>query len=123
MVIYLAGLQAIPTEFYEAARIDGAGNGSGSSAGSPSRSCTPVIFFNLVMGIIHAFQVFTQAFVMTNGGPANATLFTALPLQRDAFKDSRDGVRIGLAWVLFVVILGLTLLLFRTSREWVFYTV
>ena len=120
MVIYLAGLQAIPTELYEAAEIDGS-NGLGKLRHITIPLSTPVIFFNLIINSIGAFQVFTQAYVMTNGGPANATLLYALYLYNNAFKDFKMGYASALAWVLFLVILGLTLLLFRTSREWVFY--
>jgi multiple sugar transport system permease protein len=120
MVIFLAGLQGIPNDFYEAARIDGA-----SRARQFFRITiplmTPVILFNVVMGIIHAFQVFTQAFVMTNGGPANATLFYMLYLYRVAFQYTQMGYGSAMAWVLFLIVLVLTLLVFRSSGRWVYY--
>jgi multiple sugar transport system permease protein len=120
MVIYLAGLQGIPTEFYEAASMDGA------SATRRFISITlpllsPVIFFMLVMGIIGSFQVFTQAYIMTSGGPGNATLFYALNLYRKGFLEYSMGYASALAWVLFVIIMGLTLLVFKSSRFWVHY--
>lgn len=120
IVIYLARLQSIPTELYEAAEIDGAG------AWRRLRSITfpmmtPVIFFNLIMGIIGSFQVFTQAYVMTRGGPGYATLFYVLYIYRYAFEYYRMGYASALAWVLFSILLLLTLLVFRTATHWVYY--
>lgn len=120
MVIFLAGLQGIPLELYEAAEIDGAGRARQFwSLTVPLM--TPIILFNLVIGIIGSFQVFTQAFVMTNGGPANATLFYMLYLYRVAFQYSEMGYASAMAWVLFLIILLLTLLIFRSSGRWVYY--
>jgi multiple sugar transport system permease protein len=120
MLINLAGLQAIPTHLYEAAEIDGAGRwGRFRHVTLPMMS--PVIFFNLVLGIIASFQIFTQAYVMTNGGPANATLFYVLHLYRNAFEYLNMGYASALAWILFVIILFFTLLVFRSSSVWVFY--
>jgi multiple sugar transport system permease protein len=120
MLINLAGLQAIPTHLYEAAEIDGAGSwGRFRHVTIPMMS--PVIFFNLVLGIIASFQIFTQAYVMTNGGPANATLFYVLHLYRNAFEYLNMGYASALAWILFVIILFFTLLVFRSSTLWVFY--
>ena len=82
---------------------------------------SPTIFFNLIMGIIGSFQVFTQAFVMTNGGPNNATLTIMLYLYRKGFEQFKFGYASALAWVLFVIILVLTLLVFRSSAMWVYY--
>lgn len=120
MVIYLAGLQGIPTELYEAAQVDGAG---------PVRRffaitiplLTPVLFFQLIIGIIRSLQVFVQAFIMTDGGPADATLFYVLHLYRNAFLYFRMGYASLLAWVLFIYVLILTLLVVRSSRAWVYY--
>ena len=120
MVIFLAGLQGIPLDFYEAARIDGAGR-IRQFFTITVPLMTPVILFNLVIGIIAAFQVFTQAFIMTNGGPANATLFYLLYLYRVAFQYSQMGYGSAMAWVLFVIVLVLTLLVFRSSGSWVYY--
>ena len=120
MVIFLAGLQGIPLELYEAAEIDGAGAMRRFWAVTIPLM-TPVILFNLVMGIISSFQVFTQAFVMTNGGPANATLFYMLYLYRVAFQYTQMGYASAMAWVLFLIILALTLLIFRSSNNWVYY--
>lgn len=120
MVIYLAGLQSIPTELYEAASIDGA---------SVFRKfwhitipmMSPIIFFNLIMGIIGSFQVFTQSFIMTKGGPNNATLFYVLYLYRQAFRYFNMGYGTSLAWFLFLIILAFTLITFKSSSVWVYY--
>ena len=120
MIIYLAGLKGISQSLYEAARIDGA---------SPLRQAwnvtipmlSPLIFYNLVMGIIGSFQVFTQAYVMTNGGPENTTLFYVLNLYRQAFEYHNMGYASAMAWVLFVIVLLLTLVVFKGSRKLVYY--
>ena len=119
MVIYLAGLQGIPTDLYEAADMDGA-NWFRRIINITLPMLSPVIFFQLIMGIIHAMQIFTQAFIMTNGGPANASLFYMLYLYRQAFQYFNMGYASALAWVLFVCILLLTLLIFRTASSWVY---
>jgi multiple sugar transport system permease protein len=120
MVIYLAGLQAIPGELYEAAAIDGAG-GWVRFWRVTIPLLTPTIFFNLVLSIISTFQTFTNAFVATNGGPLDATLFYVLYLYKQAFEFRAMGYASALAWVLFLVVLLLTLLVFRSSALWVFY--
>lgn len=120
MLIYLAGLQGIPTDLYEAAEVDGAGRWAKFWAVTIPLM-TPVIFFNLVMNMIAAFQVFAQAFVMTDGGPRYATLFYVLYLYQNAFKFFRMGYASALAWVLFLIILVLTALVIRSSALWVFY--
>jgi multiple sugar transport system permease protein len=120
MLIYLAGLQGIPTQLYEAASIDGAGNVRKFwTITLPMLS--PVIFFNLIMGIIGSFQVFTQAYVMTNGGPNNATLFYVLYLFRKGFQQFEMGYASALAWVLFAIVLALTIVVMRSSKSWVHY--
>lgn len=121
MVIYLAGLQSIPEHLYEAAELDGA------DVFSKFRHITvplmsPIIFFNLIMGIIGSFQVFTNAYIMTQGGPYYATYFYMLYLYDTAFRYFRMGYGSALAWVLFVVIFALTLSQFILSRRWVYYT-
>lgn len=120
MVIFLAGLQGIPEILYEAARIDGA------SSWRQFREVTlpllsPVMFFNLVLGLIGSFQVFTSAYVMTGGGPNNASLFYALYLFRNAFEYFKLGKASALAWILFAILLLVTLVQFRISRRWVYY--
>lgn len=120
MIIYLAGLQGIPTDLYDAAAIDGAGSvRTFRSVTLPM--LTPVLFFNLVIGIIGSFQIFTQAFVMTSGGPNNASLFYVLYLYQNAFQYFYMGYASALAWVLFLIVVVLTALVFRSSPMWVFY--
>lgn len=119
-IIYLAGLQGIPTDLYEAAQVDGA-TGWHRFWSVTLPMMTPILFFQLVTGLIAALQVFTQAFIMTKGGPNNATLFLLLYLYRNAFEYFRMGYASALAWVLFIYILVLTLLLFRLSDLWVYY--
>lgn len=120
MIIYLAGLQSVPTQLYEAAEIDGAGSwGKFRNVTLPMIS--PTIFFNLIMGVIGSFQVFTSSFIMTQGGPAYATLFYVLYLYQKAFKYLQMGYACALAWILFAIILALTLVVFKTSAKWVYY--
>ncbi len=120
MLIFLAGLQSVPDELLDAATVDG--------AGAATRFwhvtlplLTPTIFYNLVMAIIGSFQVFMQSFIITNGGPADATLTYILYLYRNAFEYFKMGYASALAWILFVLLVGLTLLVFRSSRHWVYY--
>ena len=120
MVIYLAGLQGIPNEFYEAAEIDGAG-GWAKLWHVTLPLMSPVIFFNLIMSIIGTFQIFTAGYLVTNGGPQNATLFYVLYLWRNAFLYLNMGYAAALAWVLFAIIIGLTALVFRGIGSWVYY--
>ncbi len=120
MIIYLAGLKGIPISLYEAARIDGAG---------PVRQfwnvtlpmLSPLIFYNLVMAIIGSFQVFTQAYIMTGPGPDNATLFYVLELYRQAFEFHNMGYASAIAWVLFLIVLVFTMIVFRGSKNLVYY--
>jgi multiple sugar transport system permease protein len=119
-IIYLAGLQGIPSELYEAAQMDGAGVVN-RFLRITFPLMTPVLFFQVVVGIIGALQTFTQAYVMTSGGPNNATLFFVLYLYQNAFQYFRMGYAAALAWVLFTYILILTIIVFRTSRSWVYY--
>jgi multiple sugar transport system permease protein len=120
VVIYLAGLQGVPVSLQEAATIDGA------SAWTrfwriTLPLITPVILFTLIMGVIGTFQTFTQAYIMTGGGPANATLFYLLYLYRNAFNWFEMGYASALAWLLFLIILVLTVILWLTSARWVYY--
>jgi multiple sugar transport system permease protein len=121
MVIYMAGLQGIPGELYEAAEIDGA-NGWRRLTHVTIPLMTPAIFFNLIMGIIGSFQVFASAYVMTGGGPARSTLFYMLYLYNQAFGYFRMGYASAMAVLLFIAILVLTLVLNRSSGRWVFYS-
>ncbi|AZR73252.1 ABC transporter permease [Anoxybacter fermentans] len=118
MVIYLAGLNDIPVQLYEAAEIDGA-NRWQKFIKITLPMLSPVIFFNLIMGIIGAFQTFTQAYIM--GGAGNAGLFYVLYLFQNAFSDFKMGYASAQAWILFLIILVLTLLVFKSSDAWVFY--
>lgn len=120
MVIYLAGLQGIPQQLYESAALDGA-NGWRQFWAITLPLLTPTIFFNLILSIIATSQSFTQAFVATNGGPLDSTLFYVLYLYRQAFQNFRMGYASAMAWVLFVVVLALTLLVIRSARSWVYY--
>jgi len=120
MLIFLAGLQGIPSELLEAAEIDGAGRWA-QFRYITLPMISHVTFFNLVLGIIGALQVFTDAFVITNGGPNNATLFIAVYLYRHAFMYLNFGYAAALAWVLFLIVMLLTLMVFRSSPLWVFY--
>ncbi len=120
MVILLAGLQSIPQHLYEAAVMDGAARFA-RFRHVTLPLLTPSIFFTLIVGIIGAFQVFTAAYIMTSGGPVNSTLFYVLYLYRTAFENFQMGYASALAWVLFVIILAVTLLQFRIADRWVFY--
>jgi len=120
MVVFLAGLQGIPMHLYEAAEIDGAGWWAKfRHVTLPMMS--PVILFVMIGLIIDSFQTFTPAFLMTNGGPANASLFYGLYLYNNAFKWFKMGYASGLAWLMFLIILLLTGLVFRSSIRWVYY--
>ncbi|WP_195282170.1 carbohydrate ABC transporter permease [Harryflintia acetispora] len=121
MVLFLAGIKQIPRDLYEAASIDGA---------SKVRQffvitipmLTPIIFFNIIMQTITAFQDFTAPFLITSGGPANGTYLYGMYLYDNAFRYYKMGYASALSWVLFAIIIAFTLLLFRTSAKWVFYT-
>jgi multiple sugar transport system permease protein len=120
MALYLGGLQTIPGELYEAAAMDGAGSFQ-QFIKVTLPLLSPTIFFNLVLSVITTFQTFTSAFVATNGGPLDSTLFLVLYIYRQAFEFFHMGYAAALAWVLFAIILVLTLLLVRSQRFWVFY--
>lgn len=120
--LFLGALKGIPEQLYEAARIDGSG----------SWACfryitlpmlTPVIFFNIVTSIIGTFQVFTSAYIATGGGPENSTLFYVLHLYNNAFSYFKMGYASSLAWILFLLLLLLTIIQFRLSRYWIYYEV
>jgi multiple sugar transport system permease protein len=120
MIIYLAGLQDIPNEMYESASIDGA-NLWQKFWGITLPLLTPSILFNMVFSIIMTFQSFTNVYIATNGGPLDATLFYVLYLYRQAFQNLAMGYASALAWILFLIVLALTMIIFATSGRWVFY--
>ncbi|NPV09446.1 MAG: sugar ABC transporter permease [Anaerolineae bacterium] len=119
-IIFLAGLQNVPQTLYEAASIDGAGTIRRFQHVTVPM-LTPVIFFNLIMGFIGSFQVFTSAYIMTEGGPRNATLFYVLYLYRNVWEYFKIGYASALAWILFAIIMALTLIQLRLADRWVFY--
>lgn len=120
MVIFLAGLQAIPTELYEAAKLDGAG---------PFRTfysvtlplLTPVIFFNFVMQVVQAFQEFNAPYIITGGGPLKSTYLLPLMIYEESFKYFNLGYASALSWLLFVIVAAFAAIAFRSSKYWVFY--
>jgi multiple sugar transport system permease protein len=120
MIIYLAGLQSIPQHLYEAAEIDGATE-MRRFLTITIPMMTPTLFYNLVIGIIGSFQVFVTAYVATQGGPLNSTLFYVLYLYRYAFEEFKLGYASAMAWILFLLVLALTVVVFRSSSSWVYY--
>lgn len=121
MIIFLAGLRQIPQELYEAADVDGA-NKLTQFFNVTLPMLTPVIFFNLVMQMIGGFMTFTQAFLITNGGPLDGTLFYAVYLYQVAFEFLRMGYASAMAWILLVIIGIVTLILFKSQKYWVHYS-
>ncbi|MCC6894091.1 MAG: sugar ABC transporter permease [Anaerolineae bacterium] len=129
MIIYLAGLQSVPQDMYDAAKVDGA------NAWQSFRSITipmmsPVLFYNLVLGLIGTFSYFTQVYIASSsvsgasrelGGPARSTLFYNLYLFQNAFRYGRMGYASAMAWILFIIVLILTALIFKSSSMWVYY--
>ena len=120
MLIYLAGLQNMPEQLYEAADLDGASTAI-KFRHVTLPMLTPTIFYNLIMAIIGSFQVFTASYVMTGGGPNNATLFYVLYLYKKAFEQFQMGYASAMAWILFAVVLALTLAVIKSSKAWVYY--
>ena len=122
VIIYLAGLSDIPEDFYEAAEVDGA-NWFQKTFNITLPLLTPVIFFNLVMGVIAAFQQFTLPYTLTQGQgtPANSLTFYVMYLYDNAFKYFKMGYASAMAWILFVIIMILTAIIFASSKRWVHY--
>ena len=119
-VLYLAALQGVPRSLYEAATMDGA-NRWQSIWNVTVPMITPTILFNLIIGVIGSLQFFTQVYVMTDGGPAYSTLMYTVYLFNNAFHWFKMGYASALAWILFAIIAGLTLVIFRSSARWVYY--
>lgn len=120
VVIFLAALQDVPRSLYDAALVDGA-NAWNRFWNVTVPMCTPVILFNFIMGIIVAFQDFTLPFVLTGGGPMKSTEFYVVSLYRNAFVQFSIGKASAMAWILFLIILLFSVILFRTSARWVYY--
>ncbi len=118
MLIYLAGLQGVPKELYEAAQVDGASRFR-QHLHVTVPILSPVTFFNLIMGIIASLQVFAEPFVLTKGGPNNSTLLLSVYLYQNAFQYLKMGYASAIAWVTFAIILVFTLLVFRSMPMWV----
>jgi multiple sugar transport system permease protein len=120
IVIFLAALQDVPSSLYDAATVDGA-NRWQQFWHVTAPMCTPAILFNLLIGLIATFQSFTLPWLLTGGGPNMATEFYGLYLYRNAFLFFRMGYASALAWLLFVIIVVVTVIIFRTSARWVYY--
>jgi multiple sugar transport system permease protein len=120
MLLYLAGLQSIPTTLYEAAKIDGA-NAWQRFWAVTLPMLSPTILFNLVGNLIGSWQIFSQSYLMTGGGPNNATLTMVLHLYNKGFRQFYFGYAAAIAWAIFAIVLVFTLILLRTSEAWVFY--
>jgi len=121
MVIFLAGLQGIPQELYEAAAIDGA-NSRSRFRHVTLPMISPTLFFNSVLACVAAFQTFESAFIATKGGPAYATWLYGLHIYRNTFELFDMGYGATLAWILFILLSAFTFVQFRASRSWVFYS-
>lgn len=120
MIIYLAGLQGIPTTLYEAAAIDGA-NRWNAFRFITIPLLTPTTFFILVISIINSFQVFDLAFILTRGGPGNATNTVVMDIYNQAFQFFQMGYAAAIAWILFLIIMVFTLIQWRVQKRWVHY--
>lgn len=121
MIIFLAGLQSVPKYLHESIEVDG-GNFWHKFWYITVPIMTPTIFFNLIMGIINTLQAFYQAFVMTEGGPSNGSLFYGYHIYRTAFRDNKMGYASALSWILFIIVLFFTVFTFKSSKFWVYYT-
>jgi multiple sugar transport system permease protein len=122
MLIFLAGLQGVPRDLLDAAAVDGAG------WWTRLRHVTiplvsPVILFNALTGFIGTFQIFAQGYLMTNGGPNNATLFYVLFLYKRAFQEGQMGYAAAMGWVAFLILIAITFVIFRLSAARVYYEV
>ncbi|MUG67307.1 ABC transporter permease subunit [Paenibacillus campinasensis] len=120
VIIFLAGLAGIPQSYYEAIEVDGGGWFS-KLRQITIPMITPTLFFNAIMTLINSFQVFNEAYILTQGGPNNQSLFYVFYLWRTGFRDTEMGYASALAWVLFVIIMIFTYIVFKTSKSWVYY--
>ncbi len=120
MIIWIAGLKGIPKHLYEAAEVDGAGAWK-KFINITLPMLSPYIFFNIIMGLIGTFQIFAQAYIMTEGGPVNSTLFYAYHLFNNAFRFLQMGEASAMAWVLFSIVFSLTMFQLWLSKKWVHY--
>lgn len=120
IVIFVAALQGVPRQLLDAVEIDG-GNWFHKFRNVLFPLISPVTFFNLVVGLINSFQIFAQPVIMTNGGPNNASLFYVFLIYREGFQRNNMGLASAEAWILFLVVSALAVLLFRWSRQWVYY--
>ena len=120
MVIYLAALQGLPQSLYEAADIDGAGEWT-KFRNITLPLLSPAVFFNVIIGVISGVQTFAEPYVMTKGGPENATLFLGLYLYQSAFTFLNMGYASAMAWIMFVIIFTLTVFQFKLASRWVYY--
>ena len=121
MVLFLAALKGVPTDLYEAATIDGAGKWR-QFFSITVPMITPIIFYNLVTQICQAFQEFNGPYIITNGGPRNATTLIALLVYQYAFKQNEMGMASALAWIMFVIVCVLTVIAFTSQKKWVYYS-
>lgn len=121
MVIFLAALKEIPVELYEAAQVDGAKKWT-IFFKVTLPLITPTVFFNLIMQIVNALQEFNGPYLITNGGPLKATNLASLLIYNNAFKFFKMGYASAMSWILFIVIMVFTIVLFKTSNKWVFYS-
>ena len=120
MVLFLAGLKNVPQDLYEAASVDGASKIT-QFFKITLPMITPIIFFNLMMQSINALQEFTSVSIITNGGPNRGTYLLGLKIYEEAFQNAKMGYASAVSWVLFLIVLVITGILFRTSDNWVYY--
>ena len=121
MVLFLAALKGVPEDLYEAASIDGASKGR-QFVSITIPLISPVIFYNLVTQLVQAFQEFNGPYIITNGGPRNATTLISVIVYNTAFKDYKVGMSSAMAWVMFVIVMILTIIAFVSQKKWVYYS-
>ena len=121
MVLFLAALKGVPEDLYEAASIDGATK-SRQFLSITIPLISPVIFYNLVTQLVQAFQEFNGPYIITNGGPRNATTLISVIVYNTAFKDYKVGMSSAMAWVMFVIVMILTIIAFVSQKKWVYYS-